>query len=402
MICFSTFFLILLNCSHLLAQEPLQYKNVHGHLPAPFKLILPSSFSSPNYLRKRKTPKRSATNTGTLTPSTAVTIPPDHDFTQPWVKTSNGFVAFDAFTESSVLATEKVAVSSARWGSLCLKATLRYTNNKNFSFKLEDEQTVLMERQCTKGPLNHLGDNPVGLYTIHDHEGAIIGWCVLHGTQLIFAFPHIGDDGRLRVFSYHIQGAQPGTFETTDAQGNLRWSLHGPQPKESIITTTPSANMINVWGYKTIRVAPHSTVNFTIPALYRITLPTRNNPPSLQEIAPPDEISAWPDPALHTWSPVRLFLASVVHNLSNFKSQILCSIPQEFWTYARNKSPLSLAAFAHDKNIKTLVQEEIDILRSYLPNIEIGLESLLLVTPPSLHPAKENKPSRIMVVLDAD
>ena len=383
------------------ALAPLKHKDVHGFLPLPFSLVRPSSFTIATYARKRQKPNRASTRTGTLPPGTAIHIPQSHDFTQPWVEHKGSFIAFDAYAQDTEIISTKVASSSLSWGSSTLTATLEYSDHKNYHFTLTEGNTILMERQRSMRPAKLLDSRPIGLYTIQNKKKAIIGWCVLQSHQLIFAFPYKGDDARLRVFSYHIQCAHPGPIRIANTNRGMTWSYAPHRSENPVIIGETSDTHIDLWGYKTIRLStPHPTTNFRIPAVYRLTLPS-NTPPSLQEISPPEEVKDWPEEALQTWSPVRLFLASLIWNLQTFRSQILCSIPQKFWDYARTADLKDLKAFAIDRGIQELTRFEVDLLKVYLPKTPINLDSLLFVSPPSLQTEKGDTPSKIMVLLDA-
>ena len=382
--------------------EPLAHKDIHVFLPKPFRLVKPSSFTVTNYMRKRKKPNGSALITGTLPPGTRVPIPKNHDFTQPWVEGNGSFIAFDAYNNSTVIPSIKTASSSIPWGNGTLTATLEYSDHRNYSFTLSDENTTLMERQRAMLPIKLLESRPIGLYTIHNNGDAIIGWCILQNNQLIFAFPYKGDDARLRVFSYHIQCAHPGPIRTTDTSKGIVWSYAKHRSEKPVILGDPSETHMDIWGYKTIRLATtHPTTNFTIPAVYRLQLPSKNSGPSLKEAPLPSDIKQWPEEALQTWSPVRLFLASLIYNMQTFRSQVLCAIPQKFWDFAQNKKMAYLQAFTQGKDIQDLVRFEVHLLKTYLPNTPINLDSLLFVAPPSLQTDKSGAPSRIMVLLDA-
>lgn len=395
-------FCLILRTLSAASPTPLKHKDVHCPLPKPFSLVRPSSFTVTSYVRKRQKPSRTSTTTGTLSPGTTVPIPNDHDFTQPWVKHNSAFIAFDAYAQDTVIASKKTASSSIPWGNNTLTATLEYSDHQNYSFILRDDTTTLMERQRSTHEVKLLDSRPIGLYTVHNTEDAIIGWCILQNSQLIFAFPYKGEDGRLRVFSYHIQCAHPGPIRTEATKHGTIWSYAKVKSQVPVIFGEFSDTYMDLWGYKTMRVlTTRPATTFTIPAVYRLTLPSKNVQPSLKETAPPQEMKDWPNEALQTWSPVRLFLTSLIYNLQTFRGQILCTIPQKLWDYTSNKDIKCLQEFAKGKDIQELVRFEVDLLKTYLPDTQINLDSLLFVQPPSLKTEKSGAPSRIMVLLDA-
>jgi len=381
----------------------LQHKNVHARLGAPFHWVKPSYFRVQDYVRKRAQPDRQSLCIGTLKPHTRVNIPKEYNFDQPWVRHRSGYIPFDAYANDTTIATKKYAVSCLSIKDAKVTATLEYFDHCNYHFTLYDQNhNILFERYNHDQSSSFRHSQPIALYTVQGKNGSSIGWYVVHGDRCIVVFPHKGKDGRLRIFSYHIQCAQPGALRTTDEQNNLVWSLAHTHTQDSCIFSAQE-EYIDIWAHKSLPINTADPLEHCdIPTIYRIVLPKGGTAPSLQEVPPPNDIAQWPQTALSTWTPLRLFLSAIFYNLQSFKAQVLCSIPQKMWDYIQTEDPELLIDVAPQESVQRMIKHDISILRAYAGRTPIKLEALLLMPPKKIEQSTENAPSKMMVLLDAD